>query len=405
MDSAVATISATLRTTGFVPPPPHFPPPPSGFGPHLGFAPPIIPIGAPLGTSPPVPRPFDGLVIAGSEHLSAAEIIHAIADSFGKPDGDLTAAISLAAGKPPPDAFFAADAAGLAAQAAENWKLILATAQASAPGGSTLPMWLSPPSSWLEAGRRLRSTADTAREARAAPRSSSTHAPRDETDRSVIPKASTAGKARSTAASGATIGCLTAAPIIAAEAAAVKVADPIGEARRIRDASYGGPALTYLLSDGTVSGTMPNKCTLASISPIPSPRTSIRPHIHPDPQMHESAVERIRLPLAAAPQPPSSRSRSSPLSPFIHPISSTSSHLHSSRLISHLISSSLSLSLYLPSHQPSSPPRSSTRTTAFSSGQRSRSKPSSSTSAPPRSARRSTRSPSASSPSTSSTTK
>jgi hypothetical protein len=169
MDSAVATISATLRTTGFVPPPPHFPPPPSGFGPHLGFAPPIIPIGAPLGTSPLVPRPFDGLVIAGSEHLSAAEIIHAIADSFGKPDGDLTAAISLAAGKPPTDAFFAADAAGLAAQAADNWKLILAAAQASAPGGSTIPLWLSPPSSWLEAGRRLRSTADTAREARTAP--------------------------------------------------------------------------------------------------------------------------------------------------------------------------------------------------------------------------------------------
>jgi TRAP-type mannitol/chloroaromatic compound transport system permease large subunit len=54
-----------------------------------------------------------------------------------------------------------------------------------------------------------------------------------------------------------------------------KIADAIGEARRIRDSSYGGPALTYLLSDGTVSGTMPNKCTLAPISPIPPPRTSI----------------------------------------------------------------------------------------------------------------------------------
>ena len=272
MDSAVATISATLRTTGFVPPPPHFPPPSSGLGPHLGFASPPIPTGVSLGAPPLVPRPFDGLVLAGSEHLSAAEIIHAIADSFGKLDGDLTSAISLAAGKPPPDAFFAADAAGLATQAAADWALILASAQSSATGP---PMWLSPPSSWLEAGRRLRSTADAAREARTAPRSSSAPAPRDETDRSVIPKASTAGKARSTAASGATIGCLTAAPIIAAEAAAVRVADPIGEARRIRETSYGGPALTYLLSDGTVSGTMPNKCT---------PRThfspSISSHIH-----------------------------------------------------------------------------------------------------------------------------
>ena len=343
MDTAIASISATLRTNGFVPPPPHFPPPSSSFGPHLGFASPSIPIGAPLGTPHPAPRPFEGLIVAGSEHFSAVEIIHAIADSFGKPDCDLTTAISLAAGKPPPDAFFAADAAGLAAQAAEHWTLILAAAQASAPGGSTLPMWLSPPSSWLEAGRRLRSTADAAREARRAPQSTSAPAPRDETDRSVIPKASTAGKARSTAASGATIGCLTAAPIIAAEAAAVRVADPIGEARRIRDSSYGGPALTYLLSDGTVSGTMPNKCTLAPISPTPPPRTSIRPHIHPDPQMHESAVERTRLPLAAAPQPPSSRT-------FLSSLSTHPSHLihllPSSLIPSHLISSRLpSLSL------------------------------------------------------------
>jgi hypothetical protein len=154
MDTAIASISATLRTNGFVPPPPHFPPPSSGFGPHLGFASPSIPIGAPLGISHPAPRPFEGLIIAGSEHFSAVEIIHAIADSFGKPDCDLTTAISLAAGKPPPDAFFAADAAGLAAQAAEHWTLILAAAQASAPGGSTLPLWLSPPSSWLDAGRR-----------------------------------------------------------------------------------------------------------------------------------------------------------------------------------------------------------------------------------------------------------
>ena len=108
MDIAVASISATLRTTGFVPPPPHLPPALPGFGPHLGFASPPILYGSSLLGALPAPRPFDGLVIAGSEHLSAAEIIHAIANSFGKPDSDLTSAISLAAGRPLPDAFFAA---------------------------------------------------------------------------------------------------------------------------------------------------------------------------------------------------------------------------------------------------------------------------------------------------------
>jgi hypothetical protein len=279
MDIAVASISATLRTTGFVPPPPHLPPALPGFGPHLGFASPPILYGSSLLGAPPAPRPFDGLVIAGSEHLSAAEIIHAIANSFGKADSDLTSAISLAAGRPLPDAFFAADSAGLASQAAEQWSLILAEAQASAVG----PMWPHPPPSWLEAGRRLRLTADAARNARSLPRPSiPSPAPRDDTDRSVIPKASTAGKARPTAASGATIGCLTAASIIAAEAVAVRVADPIGEARRIRDASYGGPALTYLLSDGTASGTMPNKCK------PPNPSTHLFPSAphNPPPRAH-----------------------------------------------------------------------------------------------------------------------
>ena len=280
MDAAVASVSATLRISGFVPPPPHLPPPLlphaphliGGFGPHLGFA-----TAPPPSILPPAPRIFEGLVVSGSELLSAAEVIHAIADSFGKPDGDLTSAISLAAGKPVPDAFFAADAAGLAAQAAEDWAFILAAARSTAHADCS---WLVPPTSWLIAGRRLRHTADVAREARAvAPRSASTSAaPRDDADRSVV-KSASGTKARATSASGATIGCLTFAPVVAAEAAAIKLADALGEARRIREASYGGPALTYLLSDGTAAGTMPNKGTPSAPLPpsIPSLPLSLPP--------------------------------------------------------------------------------------------------------------------------------
>ena len=112
-----------------------------------------------------------------------------------------------------------------------------------------------------------------------------------------------------------------------------------------------------------------------------SPAQPISPQIHPDPQMHEPAVERTCVLSSAAPQPPSPRSILSSLS--THPSHLRHIHLVSSSLIpSHLISPRLPPSLYLPSHQPSSPPQSSTRTMASSSGQRSKSRPSTLTSAP-----------------------
>jgi hypothetical protein len=232
---------------------------------------------------PPADRSiFQGLVLAGSESLPASQIINAIANAFGKADSDLTLAISAAAGRPPPDSFFSCDTDGLATQAAENWSLILSSARAfeirhARPSELN---WTGPPTSWLEAGRRLRLAADIAREASAAPRpvTNVTGPAREDADKSAIPKSAASAKARATAASGAIIGCLTSAGVVAAEAAAVKIADPIGEARRIRDASYGGPALTYLLSDGTASGTMPNKCKPPNSS---IPRTHIIPHRTP----------------------------------------------------------------------------------------------------------------------------
>ena len=115
-------------------------------------------------------------------------------------------------------------------------------------------------------------------------------ASRDDADKSAIPKSASGVKGKATAASGATIGCLTAATVIAAEAAAIKVANPIGEARRIRDTSYGGPALTYLLSDGTASGTMPNKCTNRPLLPHPS---SAHPPILPLPTSHVQPAPHI----------------------------------------------------------------------------------------------------------------
>ena len=288
LDAAVISVSASLRSIGFVPPPPHLPPiPPWGAslllpGQLPGFLPPHGLIGGP---PPPAIPPwgsfrgiFHGLVAAGFESLPAPQIVHAIADAFGKADSDLILAISAAAGRPPPDAFFSGDTDGLATQAAENWSLILSSARAfeiRQARPSELD-WTGPPTSWLEAGRRLRLAADIAREASAAPRpvTNVTGPSQEAADKSAIPKSAASAKARATAASGAIIGCLTSSGVVAAEAAAVKIADPIGEARRIRDASYGGPALTYLLSDGTASGTMPNKCK----PPISSiPRTHIVP--------------------------------------------------------------------------------------------------------------------------------
>ena len=366
MTTAVASVAASLRSMGFVPPPPHLPPPLitpalAGFGPHLGFV--LPPPSAGSSTLPPASAgPFQGLVVAGSSHLSAAEIVHEIAASFGKADSDLTTAISQAAGKPPPDAFFSADATGLAIRAAENWKLILAAAQehhcAARPlfaehGFLPFEMLDVPPSSWLEAGRRLSLVSDAAREARAVPRAAPAgiSASREDADKSAIPKSASGVKGKATAASGATIGCLTAATVIAAEAAAIKVANPIGEARRIRDTSYGGPALTYLLSDGTASGTMPNKCTNRAAPCSHSPHQHILPSFCYPQAMSSPPPHILQRPAAgrpscinapgatspaAAPRIPShcSRPPSCDLIPS-HPI-----HLISSRpiqLSSHLI--------------------------------------------------------------------
>ena len=373
MTQAVATVAASLRTMGFVPPPPHLPPaplitpPPAGFGAHLGFVPPPPPSGS--STLPPAcAGPFRGLIVAGSSHLAAERIVHEIAASFGKTDSDLTTAISQAAGRPPPDAFFSSDTAGLATRAAENWNLILAAALSSAANDAARPIFAEhhpstitemlavPPSSWLEAGRRLNIVADAAREARiGAPRAAPAgiSASREDTDKSAIPKSSSGVKGKATAASGATIGCLTAAPVIAAEAAAIRVADPIGEARRIRDTSYGGPALTYLLSDGTASGTMPNKCTPRDAN-APSSLTSTSSH----PSSHGPARSppQCRSPRRGAPralthpEPPRLRQHPDSLLPaalILPPAPSHPHHLISSRLIppsSHLITPSPHLS-------------------------------------------------------------
>ena len=254
LDAAVISVSASLRSIGFVPPPPHLPPIPPwgaslllpgqlpGFLPAHGFiGGPPLPAIPPWGSSRGI---FHGLVAAGFESLPAPQIVHAIADAFGKADSDLILAISAAAGRPPPDAFFSGDTHGLATQAAENWSLILSSARAfeiRQARPSELD-WTGPPTSWLEAGRRLRLAADIAREASAAPRpvTNVTGPAQEAADKSAIPKSAASAKARATAASGAIIGCLTSAGVVAAEAAAVKIADPIGEARRIRDASYGG---------------------------------------------------------------------------------------------------------------------------------------------------------------------
>ena len=244
LDQAVVGLVAALRASGWTPPAPSAPPPPPG---------PTAP--------PPIGATFSGLRIPGSEHLSPLEVVHAIASAFGKSDAELAAAITVAAGKPPPDAFFLGDAEGLAIQAAADWDAICV-------GATIDPL---PPSSWLEAGRRIRLEADGFRERSARARASGGHGASTEeaADKTNIPKASAKGKA--TAASALVIAGLTAKSVVDAEMVAVKLADPIGEALRIKQTSYGARALTYLLSDGTVTGSMPTKGTPPRTHPAPPP--------------------------------------------------------------------------------------------------------------------------------------
>ena len=253
--AAIAGIAAALRA--------HGPTPPAASaaaasaaaafaapaGPPLAFA-------APAGPPPPATVTFAPLRIAGAESLAPAEVLQEIASAYGKSPAELAAAIALAAGKPAADPFFASDAEGTAAAAAAHW----ATIEGSVD-------FLGPPTSWLEAGRRLRATADAHRERAAAAAAASAHAGRPsrpaadaaDGDRTAIPKASNGLRGRASAAAAAVIGPLASQSVIDAEAVADRCAEPLAEARRICATSYGPHAIGYLGSDGTVAGSMAGK--------------------------------------------------------------------------------------------------------------------------------------------------
>ena len=353
MDTAVAAITQRLRSSGFIPPPPHLPP--GGiYGSSSGFVPPpphLPPVGS--YALAPLPPHFAGLVIPGAESLSPTQVIHSIAVAFGKTDAELTTAISTAAGKPPTDAFFTGDHDGLATQAAADWRIIISKAAHVDPDAGN---WSTPPSSWLEAGRRLRAAADSARDASARTKAMPSSKATDDADRTAIPKSSGSGaKGRWNSASGAIIGCLTAAPVVDAEAIATRLADPFAEARRIRDTSYGGPAITFMLSDGTVSGSMPNKCaphtsipsfisTHSSKNPYPLSPWSEAPPWHSPFSRQTPPNLPPSTPLRHPPAPSHPPHPSLISSHLISPISSHPSHLSPPHLISSITSSPLFVS-------------------------------------------------------------
>ena len=81
-EAAILAISAELAASGFAP---------------RGLPPPALPAGGAT-----APAAFAGLRIAGSEGLTSAEVLAALATAFSRPAGDLAALLCRSARRPPP---------------------------------------------------------------------------------------------------------------------------------------------------------------------------------------------------------------------------------------------------------------------------------------------------------------
>ena len=236
--SAVDAIAAALRSSGFTPPA-------------------ATARGAPPARAPALIPPFAHLRIHGAEAMSNTRVITEIANAFGQQPSALLAMLATAAGMPPPDPFFAADVEGAADEAAELWLEVEPHLHAASKA--------APPTSWLEAGRRLRAAVAAATLAAVAPGTSNPAGHRTASSTAADHegctqlKQSSGGKGRSVAASAHIINVLTTQPIIDAERAADKLSDPLDEASRIRKTAYGPQFVTFALSDGTVFNPMTNK--------------------------------------------------------------------------------------------------------------------------------------------------
>ena len=255
--TAVDQITAALAASGFVPPAPGgalapgLPPPPPG---SLGGA-----------------TTFTAVRIAGSDAASAADVMREISTVFGKSTAELAEMLARAAGRDPPDPFFASDVDFEARSAAAAFDVILGATRFEAR-----------PANWREAAHRLRDLVTVCANkgnATAATGAVAGH-PAPDPPRSQVKGASGAGNmlkvgiapACSYGVSSAAnvVGILTNKAVLLAEACAARLADPVLELRRATASSYGEAVRAHVISDGTSTGSLPEKGTFPPLEPQPN---------------------------------------------------------------------------------------------------------------------------------------
>lgn len=256
-DQALAGLTAALRAQGFTP--------------LAGFTPPTAP---PAPTLPSL-HSFQHLRPTGQELATSSEVLSAIASAFSKSPSELAALLAKAADSPPADPFFSADVAFEADSAAADWVRILASPSATEAASS-----IHPPSSWLDAGRRLRAAvaALPTPTPPAADGAGSSSLPRLAADGTRLDTTGLAkGTKRATAASSLLISCLGDESVVNAERVASHRADPLEEVKRVMTTTYSRGAATLIGSDGTVMGNMPAK-------------GNPPPHLHPPPHSASPSI-------------------------------------------------------------------------------------------------------------------
>ena len=237
---------------------------------------------APAPTAPaaaaPAPGSFASLRIAGSETLTGAEVLSALAAAFSKSAAELAALLCRSARRPPPDEFFASDLPFLATAASD--------ALVACVGANT---FLSPPTTWDDAAARLRTIVYEA--ASAMP--SAAGAPAGGTSTPADPAGSTTKITARTDKAKVAVGwkttevptpplyivsvnpllasTLTEASVIAAEQAASRTPVAVEELRRLNQTSYAGPARAVIFSDGTTHGPVAQKGDNPRSCPAPLP--------------------------------------------------------------------------------------------------------------------------------------
>ena len=261
--TAVDRITAALAASGFVPPVPSGVPAP-GLPSGSSNNPQLIHLSGGATT-------FTAVRIAGSDAASAADVMREISTVFGKSTAELAEMLARAAGRDPPDPFFASDVDFEARSAAAAFDVILGATRFEAR-----------PANWREAAHRLRDLVTVCANkgnATAATGAVAGH-PAPDPPRSQVKGASGAGNmlkvgiapvcSYGVSSAANVVGILTNKAVLLAEACAARLADPVLELRRATASSYGEAVRAHVISDGTSTGSLPEKGTFPPLEPQPN---------------------------------------------------------------------------------------------------------------------------------------